>query len=173
MYRYSLSGATWTTLAPTTARAGAPIAGMGANWVAKTGDAVWADENNIRDGRRIVSFRGGSSIQDQYDIAGGTNGAGAWQAITYIGATETFSTGSSYDNVGGKIFIRKDSTHRYFSYDVVGNYIYPFSTLPYPDSTAVLGDKLFSVRYTDGATAIDFLYSITNSSSIMHRTVIY
>jgi hypothetical protein len=36
MYRYSISANTWTTMAPTTARAAAPSTGMSANWVGKT-----------------------------------------------------------------------------------------------------------------------------------------
>jgi hypothetical protein len=36
MYRYSISANTWSTMAPTTARSGAPIAGMGAVIVGKT-----------------------------------------------------------------------------------------------------------------------------------------
>lgn len=93
MYRYSISGNTWTTLAPTTARAAAPVAGCGANWIGKSGNATWADESNIRDGRYIYSFRGGaSSAMDRFDIAGGTAGAGAWANIAYVGAAETFTT---------------------------------------------------------------------------------
>ena len=57
MYRYSQSANTWTTMAPTTARAGAMVVGGGANWVGKTGDTNWADESNIKDGRYIYSFR--------------------------------------------------------------------------------------------------------------------
>ncbi len=96
MYRYSRSANTWTTMAPTVARAGAPIAGMSANWVDQTGDADWASELDIRDGRYIYSFRGGASTLDRFDIAGGTAGAGAWAAITYNNATETFAAGSGY-----------------------------------------------------------------------------
>jgi len=57
MYKYTISTNTWSTMAPTTARAGAPIAGMGAVGIGKTGDAIWADESNIKDGRYIYSFR--------------------------------------------------------------------------------------------------------------------
>ena len=57
MYRYSISGNTWTTMAPTTARGGAAAAGMSANWVAITGDTNWANESDIRNGRYIYSFR--------------------------------------------------------------------------------------------------------------------
>ena len=174
MYRYSISGNTWTTLAPTTARAAAPVAGCGANWIGKSGNATWADESNIRDGRYIYSFRGGaSSAMDRFDIAGGTAGAGAWANIAYVGAAETFTTWSGYDVQGGDIYIRKDATNRFFRYSTVWNNLYPFSTNQYPDGAAVAWDKLFSARYTDGATNIDWLYSLRNSGTELHRIMIY
>lgn len=175
MYRYSISGGTWSTLAPTTARAGAPIAGMGANWLGKTNDAIWGDENAILDGRYIFSFRGGSAVLDRYDIAGGTAGAGAWAQITYIGATETFSTGSSYDADCCNIYIRKESTGRFFKYNAIGNNIYPFATDDYPDGTAILGDKLFTVAYTGGTgdDTINWLYYLANTSTPLRRIMIF
>lgn len=58
MYRYSISLNTWTVMAPTVARAGAMVAGGGANRAGKTGDENWANESDIKDGRYIYSFRG-------------------------------------------------------------------------------------------------------------------
>lgn len=49
MYRYSISGNTWTVMAPTVARSAAMVAGGGANWVSKTGYSTWSDETNIQD----------------------------------------------------------------------------------------------------------------------------
>jgi len=63
---------------------------------------------------------------------------------------ETFTTGSSYDYDNGRIYIIKNATARMFLYNVITNTIYPFCTDFYPDSTAVLGDKLFTVSYNDG-----------------------
>jgi hypothetical protein len=57
MYRYSISANTWTTMSPTTARAGAPVAGMGAVAIGKSGESSWANETAILDGRYIYSFR--------------------------------------------------------------------------------------------------------------------
>lgn len=57
MYRYSISGNAWTTMAPTTARGAAPGAGMSANWAGNTGDTNWANESSIQNGRYIYSFR--------------------------------------------------------------------------------------------------------------------
>lgn len=174
MYRYSISANTWTTMSPTTARGAAMVAGGWANWIAKSGDSFWSDESNIQDWRYIYSFRGGaSSALDRFDIAGGTAGAGAWSAITYLWQAETFTTGSSYDVNNDKIYIRKDATNRIFWYSVAWNNIYPFNTNPYPDWTAVLWDKLFTVRYTDWATSIDWLYSLRNTGNELHRIMIF
>lgn len=174
MYRYSITGGSWTTIAPTTARSAAPVAGMSGNWVGKTGNPAWADESSILDGRYIYSFRGGASTLDRYDIAGGTAGAGSWQVITYIGAQETFSTGSSYDNDKNRIFIQKDATGRFFYYDVVGNNMNPFNTDTYTQGTAVLGDKLFTACYSDGSgDDICWIYYIINTSPVLRRIMIF
>ncbi|MFA6295530.1 MAG: hypothetical protein WC666_03890 [Candidatus Paceibacterota bacterium] len=175
MYRYSKTSNTWTTLAPTTARTGTPGIGMSGNWIGKSGNAVWADESAILDGRYIYSFRGAAgSLLDRYDIAGGTAGAGAWLAVTYIGAMETFTTGSSYDASGRYIYMLKDSTGRFFKYDTVGNYIYPVNTDTYTQGTAVLGDKLFTVTYTDGTgDDIEWIYYLINTSNVLRRLMIY
>lgn len=70
MYRYSISGNTWTVLTPGVARAGAPIAGMSANWIASTGTgSEWDNESNVQNGKYLYSFRGGTSVLDRYDIA--------------------------------------------------------------------------------------------------------
>lgn len=176
MYRYSFSANAWTTLAPTTARGGSPSTGMSLNWLGKSEDALWQDESAILDGRYIFSFRGGATATlDRYDIAGGTVGAGAWLAVTYIRSTETFTTGSSYDFESGKIFIKKDATNRLFYLDVVGNELKPFSTDFFPDGTAVIGDKMFSVDYDDGlgGDVISWLYYLQNTGTALRRIMIY
>ena len=56
LYRYSISGNTWTTLAPGVARAGAPVAGTVAAWVQDSDGTNWANRSDIRDSRYIFSF---------------------------------------------------------------------------------------------------------------------
>lgn len=173
MYRFSISGNTWTVMAPTVARAGASIAGMSANWAGKTGDVNWADESNIKDGRYIFSFRGGSALLDRFDIAGGTAGAGAWQNIVYVNNVETFSTGSSYGIQGRYLYVRKDATHRYFKYSIRGNYLEPLSTNLYPDGAAVVGDKLWLKTYKEsGVEKLVWIYSLRNSGTELHRMLL-
>jgi hypothetical protein len=173
MYRYSRSANTWTTMAPTTARAAAPSTGASLNWVGKTGDANWAAENAILDGRYLYSLRGGAStVIDRFDIAGGTAGAGAWQALTYPGAAETFTTGSSADWSGRYLYIRKDATNRFFKFSLRGNYMEPLSTNLYLDGAALLGKKTWVKDY-DGTDTLKWVYALRNSGTELHRLPLF
>ena len=156
MYRFSISWNTWTVLSPWVARVWAPIAWMSWNWIGKTNNTIWWNENALLDWRYIYSFRWGTSVLDRYDIV-----ANSWAAVTYNYAAETFSTWSSYDVLGGKIYIRKDATNRFFYYDITWNNIFPFSTLLQSDWTALLWDKMWSFRSTDWTTNIDWIYYLT------------
>lgn len=172
MYRYSITSNTWTTLAPTTARAGAPAAGMGAVAIGESGISIWADESAIKDGRYIYSPRGGAtSTIDRFDIAGGTAGAGAWQQITYVG-TETFTTGSSCFAMGRYIYMRKDATNRFFKYSVRGNYIEPVTTDFLPDGAAILGNKIW-VKNLDSTATWQWLYTLSNTGVALRRVLLF
>lgn len=149
MYRYSIANNTWTVMAPTTARAGAPNVGCTATCIGNTGLASWTVENAILDGRYIYSFRGnGVATLDRFDIAGGTAGAGAWQQVTYVG-TETFTTGSSAFVMGRLIYLRKDATNRFFKFNLLGNYLEPLTTNAYTDGTAALGQKIWVKNFPE------------------------
>lgn len=170
MYRYSISGNTWTLLAPGVARTGSPGVGMTADWASKLADVNWADESNIKNGRFIYSFRGGGTATlDRYDIS--TN---AWSNVVYIAPIEGFGTGTSSALSGNYIYLRKDATHRFFKYSLRGNYMEPLSTNLYPDSTAVLGNKMWIKHYTEsGVIKLSWLYSIRNSGTELHRMLLY
>ena len=173
MYRYSRSANTWTTMAPTTARTAAPGTGASLNWVGKTGDLNWASESAILDGRYLFSVRGGgSTVIDRFDIAGGTAGAGAWAALAYPGAAETFTTGSSADWSGRYLYVRKDATNRFFKFSVRGNYMEPLSTNLYADGTAVLGKKVWVKDY-DGTDTLKWLYVLRNTGTELHRLPLF
>jgi hypothetical protein len=119
MYKYVISTNAWSVMSPTVARGAAPSTGMCADWIGISENSTWASETVIQDGRYIYSMRGGAgALIDRFDIAGGTAGAGAWTAVTYIG-TETFTTGSSAFQSGEWLYIRKDATNRFFKYSVV------------------------------------------------------
>lgn len=171
VYKHSVSANTWTVMVPTTARAVAPGLALSGDAVIKTGDAIWANESAIRDGRYIYSFRGGATAAvDRLDTAGGTAGAGAWLAVNYVGS-QTFTTGSSYFVKGRYIFIRKEATGNIYKFSIRGNYLEPLALNQYTDGAAVLGNKIW-VHDFDGTGTILWLYSVINSGVPIHRLML-
>jgi hypothetical protein len=145
--------------------------GMCADWIGISENSTWASETVIQDGRYIYSMRGGAgALIDRFDIAGGTAGAGAWTAVTYIG-TETFTTGSSAFQSGEWLYIRKDATNRFFKYSVVKNVMFPFNTNTYTDGVAVLGQKIW-VKSLDSTENVRWVYSLQNTGTALHRIMI-
>lgn len=176
MYKYSISGNSWATVAPTTARAGAPIAGMSADWVGETGDTGWADITDIKDGRYIYSLRGGTSVLDRFDISGGTNGAGAWLAVTYQPSLQTFATGDSTEWSGHNLYIAKEGTaaipQRFYRYDLVDNTVYPLTTDWYLGGAALLGNKIW-VKNLSTAGTVKWLYCLQSTSTNLRRIMLF
>lgn len=168
LYRYSISGNAWSTLTPGVARGGAPGAGMGGTWIHSVSAADWNNENAIQNGRYIYSFRGAAgALLDRYDIAGNT-----WAAITYSPATETFTTGTKYAYNKDRLYLTKESTGRWFAYDLAENAMQPWGTATYTQGAAVLGDTAFDVTYKDGATEIDYVYFLLNTSTVLLRQMV-
>jgi hypothetical protein len=168
LYRYSISANTWSTLSPVAARAAAPTTGMSGHWVWGSTDSKWTDQNAIMNGRYIYSFQGGATANlHRYDIAGNT-----WATITYAPATETFTTGSKHVYHDNYQFIQKDATGRWFRYNFVTQEMDGWTTMPYPNGAAVLGDTSFDITYFDGATQIPYIYMILNTSPIVLRQMI-
>jgi hypothetical protein len=168
LFRYSISGGTWTTLTPGVARGGAPGVGMSGHWVYSVSASDWSTENAILNGRYIYSFRGGAAAAlDRYDIAGNT-----WAAITYSPATETFTTGTKYAYNKDYLYLQKDATGRWFKYDFAQSSMDGWTTMLYPNGAAVLGDTAFDVTYKDGATEIDYIYMVLNTSNVMLRQMV-
>lgn len=167
MYRYKISTNTWNTVSPTAARSAAPVVGMGGHWIWGCNDPYWNTESSLINGRRIYSFRGGSSI-DYYDIP--SNG---WNAVTYAPNTTTFSTGSKYTIIDGRyIWVQKDVTNRFYRFDPVKYELDPGSQFLYPQGAAVAGDTCFDVEYIDGNTKITWIYMILNTSQVMLRMML-
>lgn len=171
MYRYSISANTWTTLAPSTARLGAPAVGMSAHWVWGATETDWNVENTIQNGRYFYSFRGGATANlDRYDIA-----LNAWQPtvpVVYSPATEVFGAGTKYSLVGGDLYIQKDATGRWFRFNIPTSAMDGWNTMLYTQGAAVAGDTAFDVTYTDGATEITYVYMLLNTSAIMLRQMV-
>ena len=169
LFRYSISAGTWTTLSPTAARAAAPAVGMSGHWVWDATDAAWTNESAILNGRYIYSFRGGAgAVLDRYDIAANTWGS----ALTYAPATEVFGAGSKYVYRNNAIYVQKDATGRWFRHNVVTSEQDGWSTMTYTQGSAIAGDTSFDVLYTDGATEIDYVYMVLNTSTVMLRAMV-
>jgi hypothetical protein len=166
VWRYSISSNTWTVLTPSPAR-GAPTSGMSGNWVYGVTATEWTNESNIQNGRYIYSFRGGSAVLERYDIAGN-----AWAAISYAPASQTFAAGTKYVYIDDFLYIQQDATGRWFRYDFLRNAMDGWGTMLYPNATAIIGNTAFASSYYDGATRIDYVYMILNSSNIMLRQMV-
>lgn len=165
IYRYTISTNTWSILSPTVARGGALAVGGGANWVSDVSDSAWSDENNIINGRRIYSFRGGAgAVLDYYDIP-----SNSWVSLPYTPQVDTFSTGSCYDYDEDYILISKENTGLIFRYIVSENRLIPWSNLIYPNSTAVVGDKMWTKKITDGNVTLKWVYYLVHSSPLLFR----
>ena len=178
LYRYSIGGNSWSTLAPGAARAGSPGTGCSGSWIDTVTASDWRDGSygavNVAGtlrrqlGRYIYSFQGGgTSSLHVYDIAGNT-----WITQTYSGQAETFSTGSSAADADGSIFLQKDATGRIYRFDVAGNYMEPFTTNPVPHGAAVVGSKMFVQKFNEGATEITFLYTLNNTRTELTRWLV-
>lgn len=168
LYSYSISAGTWTTLSPGVARGGVPNAGISGHWVWGSTDSAWTNENAIMNGRYLYSFRGGAgALLDRYDIA-----ANSWSAVTYAPATETFSSGTKYAYTGDYLYIQKDTSGRWFRYNVITSEMDGWTTILYPQTTSLSGDTCFDVTYRDGATNITYIYMLLNSSTVMLRQMV-
>jgi hypothetical protein len=174
-YKYSISGNSWATLAPTTARGGNAIAGMSADFVGQTGNTGWADITNIRDGRYIYSLRGGTAVIDRFNISGGTNGAGAWEVMAYSPYLTTFATGDGTDWQGEVIHIAKEGSatvpQRFFRYSVVENKLVPTNTDWYLNGAALLGNKMW-IRYLSSEKKVFWLYNLGSTSTNLRRIML-
>lgn len=178
MYRYSIINNTWTVLAPTAARAAVTGSGMTADWIDGVKSTNWTDGSYglhyttllyRQNGRYIYSFRGAAgNILDVYDIAANT-----WiSGVAYGQQMEVFGGGSCSVDLNGVIYLQKDATGRLYRFDVSANVIEPFVLAPVPQGAAVAGDKMFMTTYTDGASEINFLYTLGNTRSELTRWLV-
>lgn len=177
MYKYSISGNSWATVSPTTARGGAAAIGAGMEYVGKTGDSVWADITDIKDGRYIYSLRGGASaVLDRFNISGGTNGAGAWEVMAYTPYITTFTTGTSTDWLGQWIYIAKEGSatvpQRFFKYNLIENVMKPLATDWYLNGASLLGNRLWC-RYLSSEKKIFWVYNLGSTSTNLRRIMIF
>lgn len=172
MYKYSISANSWSTVSVTAARAGAPAAGMTADWVGVTGDTGWANEDDCLDGRYIYSMRPTSGILDRYDIA-----ARAWLPTTGVNYLPvlTLANGSSSFWDERFIYFQVQGTAaipvRIFRYNIRGNYMEPFAEDWYLGGAAVVGDKLW-IKDLSTAGLVKWVYYMSGTSTIVRRIMI-
>ncbi len=167
LYKYSVSGNSWSTLAPGAARSAAPGLGASAHWIDAQPEANWTAENAIINGQRIYSFRGGATgTLDYYDTAANTWTSG----VTYLRSQETFTTGTKYAYASnGYLYVAKEATGRWFRYSPSANTLDAWSTDLYTQGAAVLGDTAFDITLTEGATTIRWIYLLLNTSVVLRR----
>ena len=158
------TGATSTPDASTTYTIlGRPASSTGIQLIWNFGSTVAADK-----GRLLVAPRGGGSHTfDIYDIRNNR-----WKYGQYLyGAGELLTTGTMYAYDGeDRIYFQANATGRVNYYDFKKNYIYPFSTIPYGMSTAILSNRMEIVETADG---LKYLYIMRHSSNEMWRCLIY
>jgi hypothetical protein len=168
LYRYSISGGSWTTLSPGVARGGAPGAGMSGQWVHSVSASQWTGEDAILNGKYLYSFRGAAgALLDRYDIA-----ANSWSAVSYAPATETFTTGSKWVYIKDFLYGHKDGSGRWFRFDLAQSAMDGMTQMLYPNGAAVVGDTAFDVGYKDGATEIDYIHMVLNTSTVHLRLMV-
>lgn len=169
LYRYSISGNTWSTLAPGAARSAAAATGCSANWVFAASPSDWTSESAIMNGRRIYSFRGGAGTAlDYYDIAANT-----WvSTIAYGNLAEVFGAGSCYSYYKDRIYVQKDATGLIFALDIPSMSLVPILQWLPAQSTAVVGDKLCVVEYVSAGKTLAWLYNWNNTQATGQRMLI-
>jgi len=155
LYRYSISGNNWTTLATIPGSSGA---GCAIHW-------DWGTGGNVD---KLYDLRGGGTANlYSYSISGNN-----WTTENPQPATETFTTGTTtaYDPVRRRIWVQKDATHRMYYLDLATSIIYPGGTWPYAPGTAIVGDGLCYTKTTDGA---EYIYFRRHSAAEIWRTLIF
>jgi len=171
LYKYSISGNSWTTVTPTSARVGAAIAGMSADFVGVTGDTVWADITNIRNGKYIYSLRGGTAVLDRFNIS-----SLAWEVIIYHPYLTTFALGDSTDWDGLFIYIAKEGTaaipQRFYRYNVVKNSIVTCNTDWYLGGAATIGNKIW-IQNLSSSKVVKWLYVLQSTSTNLRRIMLF
>lgn len=168
LYRYSISGNSWSTLSPGAARAAAPGLAASLSIIESQTHDDWTNESAIINGRRLYSFRGGAgAVLDYYDIAANTWVSG----VAYGGSQETFTTGTQFVDLGGYLYIMKEATGRCFRYSPSDNDLIPWSTLLYTQGAALLGNRMFGLTYTDTAT-LRWVYVMRHTGTELFRCMV-
>jgi hypothetical protein len=170
LYRYSISGNSWSTLTPGVARAAAPGTGMSGHWIYGVTDSAWTSESAVINGRRIYSFRGGNgALLDYYDIP-----SNAWtNGVSYAPAVDTYTAGTKFAYNSDYLYILQGTNGRWFRYSYANSELSPWSFMAYAQGSAIEGDTAFDVEYKDGATVIPFIYVVPNTLAVLLRQMVF
>ena len=110
----------------------------------------------------VYVFRGGAgAVMDLFDIAGGATGL--WTAnVVYGGSGMTFTTGTTvtpdpYTGGGRFAFINASGLQRCLKFDVKNRTLSPAFYLRYPMGAAVVGQRMSTAMFVDGATKLVFI----------------
>jgi hypothetical protein len=156
-YRYTISTNQWSTTA-CSACLSTSLAGCGLYWI-----PGW-------DNDRLLRLRGGGNATfDYYTISANT-----WTAMTFVPATETYTTGSMGVVRGmsaDQIYLQKDATMKFYKVDCGDLTIIPQCTqyLVAP-GVAHVGMKLCYIKEANG---IEFLYYGLPTTTTLMRTALF
>jgi hypothetical protein len=161
LYRYSITGNTWTALTPTVARAGAPTAGSGLVWAHGVTNTAWSGKS----GTRLYSFRVGNTL-DYYDLAANAWTSGiptyiAQETIIGIGSSSVYDGGNYVYTSGG---VATTSIQRFFKLDLGHGTIEPWATNQdvVTGNTLAVGTRLWITQCDGGGNRpIYHLYAPT------------
>ncbi len=178
LYRYSISGNSWSTLSPGAARGAVTGAGLSLAWVHGVTQADWSLETGVRNGNRIYSYRGGgSNVLDYYDIAANTWVSG----VAYARQNELVgASGSSHEYDGGNHLYTvlpqaAAGVTRILRLEIAAPRLEGFSTIQFPAPTvATLGDKVWIAQYHDGSgEPLQFMYVLMPGGAQLFRALIW
>lgn len=168
LYKYTISGNTWSTVTPGAARTTVAGPGCTLSWIV-SGDAAWTVENTIKDGNRLYSFAGGSvGLLAYYDIAANT-----WvntQAVYGRSGGGDFAPSNAwyFCTDRGAIYLARSQVaggHAMYRFDAVKNNLDPWSVFVLPAVTLPPNANRMAIgSYTDGGTTIRWVYYLTASN---------
>ena len=162
-YTYNITSNAWDT---TTFAASGSAVGAGCVMALPFG-CTRDTTNNFRHSH-LTCFRGGGAASvDVLDIATNT-----WSnAVTYGNSGQTFTTGTcgTYEPAtlsGRFLHLNINGTQRFARYDMRNRILDAGAYLRYTQGAALVGGKMATGLFVDGATKLPFVYHLTNTQTI-------
>ena len=163
------------------ARGGAISSGGTFDWINEVPDILWQPtaagtpnpltEDGLafrQNGRYFLSARGnGSAIIDLFDVAAET-----WiNDVMYGNRNEGISAAGCSVDKDGMTYFMEAATGGFTIFDTILWEMRPFDIDPYPQSTTVVGDKMFILNWRDedGGVTKNYLYHFNHTRSELRR----